>query len=204
MRVVLGATPDRRVAITGVKEMDAKTFAAAMDSGLRGIKLAGSLSSMSDKHHAIAEALASGAKPEDVAEEFDMTPTYVRAIADSPAFRNKVAVIRKNGEDRAASIHAKLMAATEKAVEKLETMIDATDSPAFSLEAFTELADRAGFSPVRKQVSATMPVDDVLNAMNAHRENARVFKLGEAPIVDADAGAEGSADTAKVGTVVNG
>lgn len=142
----------------------------------RGIA-APSIKRISDSHHAVARALASGMKPGEVSIVTGYSLSRISILQADPAFRELLEFYRENLDAVYADLHVRMSHLSLDTAQLLQERMEA-DPDSFSNGALMDLlkllADRTGHAPVTKsiqKVDVTVGFADALAAARK-REDA--------------------------------
>lgn len=107
----------------------------------------------SERHHALARALAAGMKEGEAGLLVGYDPSRVSILLQSPAFQELVALYRNEVKAEFAQFEERLLGLGKDAINELQTRLE--DEPEkFTigqlLEITTRLGDRAGYAPVQR------------------------------------------------------
>jgi hypothetical protein len=119
-----------------------------------GVVAQGHARKMSERHHAVARALAKGMPLSLVADLFGYTPVRLRTLQDSPAFQDLIAIYRDQEEEMLDVLQARMLGLAREAVgelhRRLEDEPEKITTPQL-LQVMTAMADRVGHGPSTKQ-----------------------------------------------------
>lgn len=108
---------------------------------------------MTERHHALARAIASGMKDKEAAAVVGYVPQMVVILRGSPAFMDLVDMYRETATAEFAKLVEQFAGLTKDAMLALRERLEA-EPENFSnkqlLEIVTAIGDRAGFTPVKR------------------------------------------------------
>jgi hypothetical protein len=111
------------------------------------------LKRVSERHHALARALASGLSEAEAAALVGYALSRVSILKNSPAFQELLSLYRDQKDTEFAEFHARLAGLSKQAVlELMERLEEAPDSITISqlIEMVKTGADRTGYGPSQK------------------------------------------------------
>lgn len=134
---------------------------------------------MTERHHALARAVASGMKPSEATAMLGYTMGAWVILSKSPAFMELLEFYRTNKDAEFAEMFGRMAGLGKDAVlelqRRLENEPEAFSAP-FLLDVIAKTADRTGFAPSANQnVNINVNLGDRLAAA---RERARIAALG--------------------------
>lgn len=147
--------------ITAVKELSADAVAQVGKAQV-GIDATPKLLSIRATHHQLAKLLAQGYKDIDVAKITGYSPSRISILKRDPSFREIVSHYANVVEQAFTDTVGKMKDVTDTALAILDERLtddEASFTNGMLLEVATKLGDRAGFAPVQKTISATIPLD---------------------------------------------
>lgn len=139
------------------------------------------LKRLSERHHALARALASGMKEGEAAAMLGLSNSRVSILKASPAFKELMALYRENADAAFVETTARLAGLTQDAVLELQTRLE--DEPeSISIGQLVEIvkmaADRSGHGPTSKQeVSVTHDLAARLESARKRSLEARQMQV---------------------------
>lgn len=111
------------------------------------------LERITERHHALAKALASGMKQREAATLTGYAESRISILKRSPAFLDLIEMYRSAADAEFAKLNEQYAGLTKDAMLELRTRLE-SDPEAFSnkmlLEMLTQIGDRAGFAPVKR------------------------------------------------------
>jgi hypothetical protein len=150
------------------------------------------------RHHEVARLLAAGAKRSEVAQVMRMSEATIGLLQRSPAFQQLLMHYMRVRDDQALGISAKLK---ETALDVLLIIGNrlAAEGEVLPIDTLrklgTDMLDRAGFSPVQKNLNVNMGLspDEIRSIREQHALAPDAGKTLSATAVDvsADRGANG-------------
>jgi hypothetical protein len=131
------------------------------------------LKKITERHHALARALASGLRSGEAAALIGYDVSRVSILQNSPAFRELVDLYRAQKDLEFAEFSSRLAGLGKDAIVELQSRLE--DEPEkFSsgllLDLVTNVADRTGFGTKTTQVNINV---DLATRLSAARERAR-------------------------------
>lgn len=161
-----------------VRELDDVDIALLQEE--KGSK-APALKRLSERHHALAQCLASGMEPGDAAITCGYVPSRVSILQADPAFQELLAFYRQSVEAKYLDMHGVLAGLSLDAAmelrERLEDDMNADEKkiPVGQLIQLTQLgADRTGFGPQSSQLNVNV---DLAGRLQAARERVAQRRL---------------------------
>lgn len=154
----------------------------------RGIKPA-LVKRISDSHHAVARALASGLKPGEVSIITGYSLSRISILQADPAFQELLAFYRENLDVVYADLHTRMAQLSLDSAQLLQERME-NDPDSFSNGALMDVlklaADRTGHAPVSRTVSkvdVTVGFADALAAARKREEemSARAIEAKPEP-----------------------
>jgi hypothetical protein len=143
------------------------------------------LKKLSDSHHAVARALASGMSTNAVAAVTGYTPTRISMLKADPMFAELIEFYRKDLNEVYASLHDRMAILSLDVAQELQERLQ-DDPGALSTGMLHDLlkllADRTGHAPVTRSVNqhnVTVGFADALAAARKREDDA--MKLIEQP-----------------------
>lgn len=144
------------------------------------------------RHHELARLLAAGLTDAEAAKIVDMHPTTIGTLKRSPAFKNLLIHYAALRDGEALGIAARLKETGLDALLELASRLrdSPEDIPTAEIRKIaTDLLDRAGFSPVQKNVNINsgLSKDDIAELRKQHAPATKVIDgtathvPGEAP-----------------------
>lgn len=140
----------------------------------RGIEAA-PIKKITERHHALARALASGLSEAEAAAHVGYSLSRVSILKGSPAFRELLDLYRTSADAQFAEMHATLAGLSKDAALELRARLeDNPDSLSVGqlLQTIQMAADRTGFGPTSKQETTVR--FDLSDRLAAARERARL------------------------------
>lgn len=166
----------REVTAVVVRELDEVDLAAL---GTEKGSVASPLKRLSERHHALARALASGMRPGHAAITCGLAPSRVSILQSDPAFKELMEFYREDVTAQYRDLHQRLsglaMDAAEELAERLETAPEDI-SVGQLMEVVKMGADRTGFGPQSSSVNMNVNVD-LANRLKAARERVASRQL---------------------------
>lgn len=164
----------------------------AVASAKVGVATAPTLQNIRASHHRIAKMIAQGVRLVEISRITGYSPGRLTVLKDSPAFADLVAQYSNMVSDAFADTVAKMKDVTDTALQILDERL--SDEPeSFSngmlVDVVTKIGDRAGYAPVQKTASVSIPLDaDILTSIKEKvrsKQNGSVTNISQSPI-DAD------------------
>lgn len=115
-------------------------------------------------HHEVARLLAVGHKNVEVAAMTGYTPQTVSNLQNNPMFQELLAVYQSRRDDQVFSIARKLDSVAGLALEELADRLENTPeefTPSQLREIARDMADRVGYSPIKKTASVSLTSQDI-------------------------------------------
>lgn len=145
----------------------------------------GGIKKLSDSHHAVARALASGMTIAAVAVVTGYTPGRITVLKADPMFMELIEFYRQNLDTVYANLHDRMASLSLDIAQELQERLQ-DDPGGLSIGALTDLfkilADRTGHAPVTRSVNqhnVTVGFADALAAARKREDDA--MKLIEQP-----------------------
>jgi len=123
-----------------------------------------SLKKIKSSHHEIARLLALGLKNVEVAAQTGYTPQHVHNLQNAPAFQELLAHYQKRRTDEVMDLTKSINMTAADALQVLQERLDEAPGAISDkdLLGITEkLLDRAGYSPVKKVLTAGISAADL-------------------------------------------
>lgn len=130
------------------------------------------LKRITDRHHALARAIASGIKDTEVALMHGYTLPRISMLKTDPAFADLIAAYREQITIEYRGVHQKLAGVTSTALDQLEDRLEQEDLPVGQLLEIVKMgADRTGAGPSSTSVQVNIHAN-LADRMRAAREQA--------------------------------
>lgn len=148
----------------------------------------GPLQKIRQRHHLIAQQLALGRSVIDVAADLDISPARIALLKNDTTFRSLIEHYENERNSLLANFSRRLEALGLDALSELHDRLEAAPSD-FTNQALmnlvTTMADRVGYGPTSKHLTATLPVSpEVLASLRieaASREGAHLVPPASRP-----------------------
>ena len=166
---------------TVVRSIDANDLVLLGDE--KGSKPS-ALKRLSERHHALARALAAGMSPSDAAITCGYVLSRVSILQDDPAFKELLQFYRANVEAEYRDLHMRLSGISMDAAEILQERLE-EEPDKVSVGQLMELvklgADRTGYGPSSSStnINLNVGVADRLQAARARVAARRQITLGD-------------------------
>lgn len=134
------------------------------------------LQRLTDRHHALARALASGMRPMEAAILTGYQPSRVSILLDDPAFKELLEFYRSNMDAVYADLHARMASLSIDALEELRTRLEEAPesvSNTMLLDILKATADRTGHGPQSRSTSEVNVNVNIASRLEAARQRAR-------------------------------
>lgn len=143
-----------------------------------GVVAHGHTKKLSERHHAVARALAKGMPIGMVADLFGYTTVRLRTLQDSPAFKDLMAIYQDEEEQMLDVLQARMLGLAREAVGELHTRLEESPEKVTTpqlLQILTVTADRVGHGPSsRQEVNVNL---NLAARLDAARQRARAAML---------------------------
>lgn len=104
----------------------------------------GSIQQVRPWHRALARAVASGMRPNEICDAYGYTAAWITRIISTPLFQAEVARIEAQAEDVAVDVRRDLNVMAPRAVEVLDERLDDGEDKRLQLDAAKDVLDRVG------------------------------------------------------------
>lgn len=136
------------------------------------------LKRITDRHHALARALAAGLSESEAAAVTGYTASRISVLKASPAFQDLLALYRKDVEAQFTDFHSRLAGVAADALQLIQDKLESEEADDIPLPQLLEVAkmgaDRTGFGPTHKQ-DVTVNIN-LAERLEAARARARQLK----------------------------
>lgn len=163
-----------------------------------------------DRHHALARCLAQGMKVWEASAITGYTPSTISILLQDPTFKELMEFYHENEDAQLAEFTKRATMVTITALNNIQELVE-DDSVPLTLEqnltVVKTLADRTGYAPVQKSITANVNVDlpgrlaaakaRLLERLAASKNTSAVLdvefnEIAASPRREAEPGGEGS------------
>lgn len=137
------------------------------------------LKRLSDRHHALARALASGMSESDAALIVGISGSRVSILKADPTFQELVRFYRSGVQEQFRDLHARLAGLSMDAADELQERLEETPesiSTGQLMDIVKLGADRTGHGPSSTQVNVNVNLAERLRAARERVERARTIE----------------------------
>jgi hypothetical protein len=143
---------------------------------------------MRDRHHALARALAEGAKPWEASAITGYSPSTVSILQSDPSFKDLVTFYREHTDAAFAEFTKRATLVTLTALDNIQEQVEDESNP-LSLEQnltiVKTLADRTGYAPQSRSVNMNVNVD-VSGRLAAAKARLAERSARALPVIEGD------------------
>lgn len=145
-----------------------------------GVSSSAALSKLRDRHHMVAQMLARGLRPTDIANITGYSVSRISVLKADAAFAELVEMYRGQAQEVFSNTLNKMKALTDDALEVLQERLEENPESLTNthlLKLVEAVGDRAGFAPTQKNINFNVPVD--ADRISAIKNRVKQRQVGE-------------------------
>jgi plasmid maintenance system antidote protein VapI len=139
------------------------------------------------RHRLVVSLHMAGYKNNEIAEHLRLHPTTVSIIINDPRARSEMDALSKQVADRITDVTLRMNLYANEALSEIVDEMRSCEKPEIRQKAAFGLLDRAGYSPVKKQiVGHTQLSDDVAHRLDSLLEDEDEIDADYEVVLDED------------------